>query len=231
MSGRRVIPIVIGLVMLLSGLFTLPASIAHAQCSINHTVLRGQTLFRISLRYHVSISAIATANNLANVNLIYAGQILVIPCTTTGTTTVATGTYGWILPSPTPNMFTTPTPTPNVFTIPNGGTIDCTGFETTSPLDGLPDGRATFYWNQPASSKDITNYQVIILDDTGRRLVAFETAGGFYNVNGDVSFNAIGGRSRFSWFAIALAHGVEACRSQVTTMNRVYNANAGLSPQ
>jgi hypothetical protein len=61
-------------------------------------------------------------------------------------------------------------------------------------------------------------------------LVAFETAGGLYNVSGDVSYNAIGGRSRFSWFAIALAHGVEACRSQVTTMNRANNPNAGLSP-
>jgi LysM repeat protein len=216
------------MMILLSGLLTLPA-VAQTQCGVNHTVLRGQTLFRISLRYHVSVRAIAQANNVANVNLIYAGQTLVIPCASNATP-IATGTYGWYLPSPTPYAFATPSPTPYSFTIPNGGTIDCTGFQTTSPLDGLPDGRATFYWNQPVSGKDITNYQVIVLDDAGRRLVAFETAGGFYNVSGDVSFNAIGGRSRFSWFAIALSHGVEACRSQMTTMNRAYNPNAGLSP-
>lgn len=225
MSARRVAPIVVCLVMLLSGLFALPARVAYAQCGVNHTVLKGQNLFRISLRYGVSMSAIAKANNLANVNRIYAGQTLLIPCatgTTPTTTTTTTGTTG-----STP----LPSPTPNIFTIPTGGTIDCTGFRATSPLDGLPDGQITFYWNQPASGKDITNFQVIVLDDRGRRLVAFETAGGFYNVTGNVGFSAIGGRSRFSWFVIALAHGVEACRSQVTTLNRVYNANAGLSPQ
>ena len=225
MSARKVIPVLSCMVMLLFGLFAMPASIAQAECGVNHTVVRGQNLYRISLRYHVSVSAIAKANNIANVNRIFAGQVLVIPCTTgtttTTTTTTTTGTKGVPVPSP----------TPNIFTIPNAGTIDCTGFKTTSPLDGLPDGQVTFYWNQPVSGKDITNYQVIILDDKGSRLVAFETAGGFYNVSGNVSFNAIGGRSRFSWFAIALAHGVEACRSQVTTMNRAYNANAGLSPQ
>ena len=238
MSVRKVIPFVFCMMILLSGLLTLPA-VAQTQCGVNHLVLRGQTLFRISLRYHVSVSVIAQANNIANVNLIYAGQTLVIPCAS-NITPIATGTYGWYLPSPTPYAFATPSltpysfatpsPTAYTFTIPNGGTIDCTGFQTTSPLDGLPDGRVTFYWNLPASTKDITNYQVIVLDDAGRRLVAFETAGGFYNVSGDVSFNAIGGRSRFSWFAIALAHGVEACRTQVTTMNRAYNPNAGLSP-
>jgi len=225
MSVRKVIPILGCFILLLSGLFVLPASIARAECGVNHTVLRGQTLYRISLRYHVSMKVIAAANNIANVNRIYAGQVLIIPCTTdttTSTTTTSTGTTGSTV---------VPSPTPSLVTIPGPGTIDCTGFQTTSPLDGLPDGQVTFYWNQPVSGKDISNYQVIVLDDRGSRLVSFETAGGFYNVSGNVSFNAIGGRSRFSWFAIALAHGVEACRSQVTTVNRAYNANAGLSPQ
>lgn len=44
-----------------------------------HFVQRGDTLFRISLRYRVPLSAIAAANNIVNVNLIYAGQTLVIP--------------------------------------------------------------------------------------------------------------------------------------------------------
>lgn len=226
MSIRRFALIFACLTLVVAGFFVVPGNVTRAECGVTHTVLQGQNLFRISLRYGVTMSAIAKANNLANVNRIYAGQSLYIPCatgstttTTTTTTTTSTGTTGAAV-----------SPTPNVFTIPSGGTIDCTGFKTTSPLDGLPDGQVTFYWNQPASGKDITHYQVIVQDDKGRRIAAFETAGGFYNVTGNVSFNAIGGRSRFSWFAIALAHGVEACRSQVTILNRVFNANAGLSP-
>lgn len=46
-----------------------------------HVVQAGETLTRISLRYGVSVWAIARANNLANVNHIYAGQRLVIPST------------------------------------------------------------------------------------------------------------------------------------------------------
>ncbi|WP_235907404.1 LysM peptidoglycan-binding domain-containing protein [Niallia circulans] len=39
----------------------------------------GDTLSAISQRYGVSVSAIAEANNIQNVNQIYAGQKLVIP--------------------------------------------------------------------------------------------------------------------------------------------------------
>lgn len=44
-----------------------------------HVVAPGENLYRISLRYGVSMSAIQTANNLLNPNLIYVGQQLVIP--------------------------------------------------------------------------------------------------------------------------------------------------------
>lgn len=44
-----------------------------------HTVQPGETLFRISQRYGVSLQAIASANNLADPNLIAAGSQLVIP--------------------------------------------------------------------------------------------------------------------------------------------------------
>src|SRR5687768_5056731 len=45
----------------------------------NYVVQPGDTLFRISLRFNTSVAALAAANNIANVNLIYAGQTLVIP--------------------------------------------------------------------------------------------------------------------------------------------------------
>ncbi|MCO6445369.1 MAG: LysM peptidoglycan-binding domain-containing protein [Anaerolineae bacterium] len=44
-----------------------------------YTVQYGDTLYRISLRFGVSVTAIAQRNNIANINLIYAGQRLVIP--------------------------------------------------------------------------------------------------------------------------------------------------------
>lgn len=44
-----------------------------------HVVQPGENLFRISLRYGVSMVDIATANGLTNLTLIYAGQTLVIP--------------------------------------------------------------------------------------------------------------------------------------------------------
>src|SRR5690606_7633008 len=50
-----------------------------SQEQIIHIVQPGENLFRISLRYNTTISAIATANGIANVNLIYVGQRLVIP--------------------------------------------------------------------------------------------------------------------------------------------------------
>jgi putative chitinase len=48
-------------------------------CRWNHTVVYGENLYRISLHYGVSMYAIAQANGISNLNLIYAGQTLCIP--------------------------------------------------------------------------------------------------------------------------------------------------------
>jgi putative chitinase len=44
-----------------------------------HVVRPGENLFRIALRYGTTAQAIAAANNLPNIHLIYAGQVLRIP--------------------------------------------------------------------------------------------------------------------------------------------------------
>jgi len=44
-----------------------------------HVVQPGENLFRIALRYGTTPQAIAAANNLPNVHLIYVGQVLRIP--------------------------------------------------------------------------------------------------------------------------------------------------------
>ncbi len=48
-------------------------------CRWYHTVVAGENLYRISLHYDVSMYAIADANNISNLNLIYAGDTLCIP--------------------------------------------------------------------------------------------------------------------------------------------------------
>jgi LysM repeat protein len=45
----------------------------------HHVVVSGDTLAKIAQRYGVSMYAIAAANNIANLNLIYRGQTLIIP--------------------------------------------------------------------------------------------------------------------------------------------------------
>jgi LysM repeat protein len=44
-----------------------------------HTVKYGENLYRISLMYGTTVQAIAAANNIANPNVIFAGQVLCIP--------------------------------------------------------------------------------------------------------------------------------------------------------
>jgi hypothetical protein len=48
-------------------------------CSTYHTVKSGENLFRIGLSYDLTWKPIAQVNDLANPNLIYAGQVLCIP--------------------------------------------------------------------------------------------------------------------------------------------------------
>lgn len=55
-----------------------------AQSEVVHVVQPGENLFRISLRYNVTMAAIAARNGILNWNLIYVGQRLTIPGTTGG---------------------------------------------------------------------------------------------------------------------------------------------------
>ncbi len=75
-----------------------------------YTVRAGDTLNRISATYGVSVSAIAQANRIANINLIYVGQVLTIP----GTSSTPAPT-----PQPTPNPTPQPTPNPTPQPTPN----------------------------------------------------------------------------------------------------------------
>ena len=75
--------------------------------STTYIVKAGDTLGQIAARFGVTIQAIAAANNLPNINIIYVGQVLIIP--------------GGTGPGPTATPPATPTPGPT--TPPTTGTI------------------------------------------------------------------------------------------------------------
>ena len=86
---RRIL--IFGLVLALSLTLTVPVL---AQNSTVHVVQPGENLFRIALRYGVTVDALAAVNGLSNVSHIYVGQRLVIPTGgATGSTTPSSGVH------------------------------------------------------------------------------------------------------------------------------------------
>ncbi len=94
---RRFIVIFAALLMLSIG----TAVLAQSSGTTQHVVQPGENLFRISLRYRVSMAAIQAANPIIrNPNLIYAGSVLIIPAG--GTVPPPTAVPGQPTPTPQP---------------------------------------------------------------------------------------------------------------------------------
>ena len=95
-TTRRVALTVISVMMVLALLAViLPQRQASAvglavTCSTYHSVVSGETLSSISVKYNVSVQEIAAANDLTEPYQIYVGQRLCIPGTTAVATTSAT---------------------------------------------------------------------------------------------------------------------------------------------
>ncbi len=79
--------------VLLVALLLLLTGSGVAEAALNHTVVPGETVWLISQKYDTTVAAVAGANNLANPNLIYSGQMLSIP----GKHRVAPGETLWLL--------------------------------------------------------------------------------------------------------------------------------------
>ncbi len=95
-SNKRLWPaIVLALIVTFSGLFILPAATQASAPTANpaqygygtsgafactYVVRPGDDLFRIGLRFGVSPFALAIANGIPNLNLIFAGMVLRVPC-------------------------------------------------------------------------------------------------------------------------------------------------------
>jgi LysM repeat protein len=88
-----------------------PVAPAFAQCSgTSYTVRAGDNLFRISLRFNVTIAAIQAANGLSGTN-IRAGQVLCIP------------TRGGVTPQPTTRPGATSAPGSGTYTVQRGDNL------------------------------------------------------------------------------------------------------------
>ena len=74
-------PLIIGIIALLVMILPINASAAGT-----HTVVRGDTMWRIAVEYEVGLSEIANANpQIKNPNLIYPGDVITIPQADTAT--------------------------------------------------------------------------------------------------------------------------------------------------
>ena len=78
---RRIL--VLSSVLVVLALLLIPVtamvSAEPAQQTTTYVVQWGDTMFRIAVRFNTTVQAIAQANNIANPNLIFAGQTLIIP--------------------------------------------------------------------------------------------------------------------------------------------------------
>jgi hypothetical protein len=97
-------------------LASLPLMTAQAatQCAARHTVLRGENLFRIGLRYGIQWPAIASANGIADPRTLRAGQVLCIPFVLSTVTPTVTATAPGATLTPVPTTTITPTPVPTL---------------------------------------------------------------------------------------------------------------------
>lgn len=101
---------------------------------VQHTVQVGENLYRISLKYGTTVTAIAQANNITNPNLVYVGQVLRIPAVVQGT------------PAP------VPTATPNVAGTPATATITPVVTVTPAAPTAAPAPTETTYVVQPGDN-------------------------------------------------------------------------------
>jgi hypothetical protein len=109
---------------------------------------------------------------------------------------------------------TTPAVPDTVFVPP---AFNCAGFAATSPLDGLPYGNGTFYWDLPADVPDY--FQVNVSGENGT--TSFTTSSGTEtNLTADLSANSVGHGFSFSWNVQAFVNNEAVCTASGGSMFR-----------
>ena len=66
--------------MALSALLIVPVLVTHVSAATTHTVVSGESMWKIATKYQVGLSEIKTANpQIINYDRIYPGQVINIP--------------------------------------------------------------------------------------------------------------------------------------------------------
>src|SRR5258705_1496859 len=173
---RRLTAAITALVMI-AALFSVAISPAAAQDNSNTYVVQpGDNLYRISLKFGLSLDALAQANGIVNPNFVYVGQKLIIPAggqvAPTATSPVATVPG---LPIPTGSATTAATVAVTVAaTVSAGSTIDAGILGTATPTSAVPSTATPV--SVPASGGPGGTYTVQAGDNLYRISLKFNTS-------------------------------------------------------
>lgn len=214
------------LALLVATFAAAPASAADCGPGVFYTVVRGDTLFRIALRYGTTMQAIASANGIANYNRIYYGTRLAIPCA--GGASFPTNAPYFPPPAFAPPVYVPPSSDSNgilppVYSNPSYYIppiyVDCTKLRPTAPRDGLNFGYETFYWDPVPGA---TGYRVNVYSvdaSPGRLVGTWDVPATLTRLTGDLGY-AAGPGFRFQWEVQALVSDIVICQSARLTLWR-----------
>lgn len=105
--------------------------------------------------------------------------------------------------------------------------LDCDQLRLTSPLEGLPNGVATFYWNSLAG---VLGYRINLYADSGAFLAGFDAPGDATNLSADVSQSAIGGQFIIQVEFIGVGSQGNECRRMLTLLREAPNLSDPAQP-
>ena len=172
------------LTVFLLGLLVSATGVLAQTSTIQYTVQRGDTLQIIAARYGTTWWAIAQLNNLPNPNLIYPGQVLLVP-------------VGYVPPPPQPP----PTGVNTVYHVVRGDTLALiagwygTSWQTLTSINGLANPNLIFAGQSllvPAAPSRTANYTVRRGDTLDNIAWRFSTSvGAITSRNGIVNPNLI----------------------------------------
>lgn len=109
-----------------------------------------------------------------------------------------------------PPVFIFPPPPPQ----PPPQQLSCSGFGATSPVDGLPNGPASFFWTEPAGG-GVLNYQLSVTNLETGQSVSTSLPGGSTTAMLDVGLGTLGQGFSFSWTIRARLLNSQSCTDSV----------------
>lgn len=94
-------------------------------------------------------------------------------------------------------------------------TVNCQTFRATSPLDGLPNGVVTFFWDAAPGAQ---RYTLRIFNDASSQVASVDIAAPTTSATVDVGQAAIGGGITFTYEILAISDDVAVCQASVTLL-------------